>query len=90
MKLLRFMTGSLLLSTFLLASTARWAATDPLRQERTHATQQQHINELDQRQQLEDLNRAQDLSQTQRQLDQLRQQAASRPDLRGYPETNVS
>ena len=90
MKLLRFITVSLLLSTFLLSSTARWAATDPLRQERTQATQQKHVNELSQREQLEHLQRTQELTQTQRQLDQLRQQAASRPDLRGYPETNVS
>jgi len=70
--LLRPVTASLLLSIVLLAPTARWAATDPLRQERTHATQQQQINELNQREQLEDLKRAQDLNQTQRQLDQLR------------------
>jgi hypothetical protein len=77
-KLFRFMTVSLLLSTFLLSSTARWAATDPLRQERTQATQQKQINELDQREQLDNLNRGQELSQTQRQLDLLRQQAVNR------------
>jgi hypothetical protein len=38
-KLLRPVIASLLLFTFLLASTARWAATDQLRQERTHTTQ---------------------------------------------------
>jgi hypothetical protein len=77
--LLRPVTASLLLSILLLAQTARWAASDPLRQERTHATQQKQINEFYQREQLEDLKRAQDLHQTQRQLDQLRNQAASRP-----------
>src|SRR5215475_14322396 len=83
--LLRPVTASLLLSIFLLAHTARWAATDPLRPERTHATQQQHVNELSQREQLEDLKRAQELDQTQRQLDQLRNQAASRPGLAAQP-----
>jgi hypothetical protein len=39
--LLRPVTASLLLSIGLLAHTARWAATDPLRQEWTHSTQQQ-------------------------------------------------
>jgi hypothetical protein len=70
---------------FLLAHTARWAATDPLRQERTHAIQRQHVNELTQRAQLEDLKRAQDLKQTQRQFDQLRHQAASHPGLAAQP-----
>jgi hypothetical protein len=69
----------------LLASTARWAATNPLRQGRTHATQQHHVNALTQREQLEDLKRVQDLKQTQRQLDQLRHQAASRPGLAAQP-----
>jgi hypothetical protein len=84
-KLLRPVTASLLLSTLLLASTARWAATDPLRKERTQATQQQQVNELTQREQLEHLNRALELNQTQRQLDQLRQQEASRPGLAAQP-----
>jgi len=83
-KLLRPVTASLLLSTFLLASTARWAATDPLRQERTHAIQQEHVNGLNQRKQLDNLQRAQELTQTQRQLDQLRNQAAS-PGLAAQP-----
>ena len=78
MKLLRPVTASLLLSTFLLASTAHWAATDPLRPERIQATQQQQVNELHQREQLDNLNRALELNHTQRQLDQLRQQEASR------------
>ena len=81
MKLLKPVTISLLLSTLLFASTARCAAADPLRQERTRATQQAQTNELYQRQQLENLNRDQELTQTQRQLDQLRQQEASRPNL---------
>ena len=85
MTLLRPVTASLLLSIVLLAPTARWAATDPLRHERTHATQQQQINELNQREQLEDLKRAQDLNETQRQLDRLRHQAASRPGLAAQP-----
>jgi hypothetical protein len=76
--LLRPVTASLLLSTVLLASPARWATTDPLRQERTHAIQEAHVNELNQREQLEALKRAQNLNHTQRQLDQLRHQAASR------------
>ena len=84
MKLLRPVTASLLLSTFLLASTARWAATDPLRPERTHAIQQEHVNELNQRKQRDNLQRAQELTQTQRQLDQLRNQAAS-PGLAAQP-----
>ena len=83
--LLRSVTTSLLLSILLLAHTARWAATDPLRQERTHANQQKQVNELTQREQLEALQRAQDLNQTQRQLDQLRNQAASRPGLAAQP-----
>jgi hypothetical protein len=83
--LLRPVPASLLLSIVLLAPTARWAATDPLRHERTYATQQKQINELSQREQLEHLKRAQDLSQTQRQLDQLRNQAASRSDLAAQP-----
>src|SRR5262245_47095232 len=82
---LRPVTASLLLSMFLLAHTARWAATDPLRQEWAHATQQQQVNELSQREQLEDLHRTQDLKHTQRQLDQLRNQAASRPGLAAQP-----
>ena len=77
MKLLRPVTASLLLFTLLLASTARWAATDPLRQEWTQAIPQQHINELNQREQLDNLNRALALNQTQRQLDKLRNQAAN-------------
>ena len=81
MKLLKPVTASLLLSTVLLASPARWAAADPLRPERPHAIQQQQVNELNQREQLDNLNRAQELSQTQRQLDQLRNQAGSRPGL---------
>ena len=85
MTLLRPVTASLLLSIVLLTHTARWAAPDPLRQQRTHATQQQHVNELSQREQLEDLKRAQDLTHTQRQLDQLRNQAASRPGLAAQP-----
>ena len=85
MKLLRPVTASLLLSTVLLASPARWAAADPLRKARTHATQQKHVNELSQREQLEHLKRALELHQTQRQLDQLRQQAASRPGLAAQP-----
>jgi hypothetical protein len=80
-KLLRPVTASLLLSTLLLASTARWAATDQLRKERTQATQQKQVNEFYQREQLENLKRALELNQTQRQLDQLRQQEASRPGL---------
>jgi hypothetical protein len=84
-KLLRPVTASLLLSTFLLTHTARWAATDPLRKERTQATQQEQLNELYQRAQLEALKRAQELTHTQRQLDQLRQQEASRPGLAAQP-----
>jgi hypothetical protein len=84
-KLLRPVTASLLLSTFLLASTAHWAATDPLRHERIQATQQQQVNELTQREQRDNLNRALELNQTQRQLDQLRQQDASRPGLAAQP-----
>ena len=68
MKLLRPVTARLLLSTLLLAPTARWAATAQLRQERTPATQQAHVNDLQQREQLENLQRAQELTQTQRQL----------------------
>jgi len=75
--LFRPMTARLLLSTVLLASTARWAATDQRRQERTRATQQAHVNALTQRAQLERLNRALALHHTQRQLDQRRLQAAS-------------
>jgi hypothetical protein len=74
-------TARLLLSTLLLAPTARWAAADPLRTERTPATQQAQVNELRQREPLEHLKRAQELTHTQRQLDQLRHQAASRPGL---------
>ena len=85
MKLLKPVTISLLLSTLLFASTARCAAADPLRQERTRATQQAQTNELYQRQQLENLNRDQELTQTQRQLDQLRQQEASRPGVAVQP-----
>jgi hypothetical protein len=84
-KLLRPVTASLLLSTVLLAPTARWAVADRLRQERTPATQQQQVNTLYQREQLEHLKRAQDLTQTQRQIDQLRQQEARRPDLAAQP-----
>ena len=87
MNLLRPVTASLLLSTFLLASSARWAATDPLRKEWTQAIQQKQVNELTQREQLENLKRAQELTQTQRQLDQLRQQEASRPGLAAPPRT---
>jgi len=75
----------LLLSTVLLASTARWAATEPLRKEWTQATQQKQVNELYQREQLEHLTRAQELNQTQRQLDQLRQQEANRPGVAAQP-----
>ena len=85
MKLLRLVTTRLLLATCLLAHNAPWAAADPLRQERMPATQQKHINELDQREQLDNLNRAQELRQTQRQLDQLRQQEARRPGLAAQP-----
>ena len=85
MKLLRPVIASLLLSTVLLASTARWAATEPLRKEWTQATQQKQVNELSQREQLENLKRALELHQTQRQLDQLRQQDASRPGLAAQP-----
>ena len=81
MKLLMPVPASLLLSTFLLAHTALWAATDQLRNEPTPATQQEQVDELHQRTQLENLKRAQELNQTQRQLDQLRQQEASRPNL---------
>jgi len=84
-KLLKPVTISLLLSTLLFASTARCAAADPLRQERTRAAQQAQTNELYQRQQLENLNRDQELTQTQRQLDQLRQQEASRPGVAVQP-----
>jgi hypothetical protein len=84
-QLLRPVTASLLLSTVLLASTARWAAADPLRKEWRRATQQKQINELNQREQLEYLKRAQELTQTQRQLDQLRQQEASHPGLAAQP-----
>jgi hypothetical protein len=84
-KLLRPVIVSLLLSTVLLAPPARWAAADQLRKERTHATQQKHVNELSQREQLEYLKRALELHQTQRQLDQLRQQEASRPGLAPQP-----
>ena len=84
MKLLRPVTARLLLCTLLLASPARWAATDPLRKEWTHAIQQQHINELNQREQLDNLNRALALNQTQRQLDKLRNQAAN-PGLAAQP-----
>jgi hypothetical protein len=83
--LLRPMTVSLLLSTVLLASTARWASADPLRKERTHATEQKQVNALRQREQLEDLKRALELKQTQWQLDRLRQQEASRPGLAAQP-----
>src|SRR5207302_455586 len=76
---------SLLLSTFLLAPTARWAAADPLRKARTQATQQAQVNEFHQREQLEHLNRAQELNETQRQLDQLRHLEASRPGLAAQP-----
>src|SRR6266478_8488756 len=85
LKIVSKVRTSLLLSTFLLAHTARWAATDPLRQERTQATQQQQVNELSQREQLENLKRALELHQTQRQLDQLRQQEASCPGLAAQP-----
>jgi hypothetical protein len=84
-KLPRPVIASLLLFTFLLASTARWAATDPLRKEWTHATQQAQVNELSQREQLAHLKRALELNQTQRQLDQLRHQGASRPGLAAQP-----
>jgi hypothetical protein len=84
-KLLRPITVSLLLSIILLASTARWAAANPLRKEWTHATQQKQVNELDQREQLDNLNRTLELNQTQRQLDQLRNLAGSRPDLAAQP-----
>jgi hypothetical protein len=84
-QLFRPVTASLLLSTVLLVPTARWAAADPLRQERTHATQQKQVNGLSQREQLEDLKRAQDLTHTHRQLDQLRQQEARRPGLAAQP-----
>jgi len=83
--LLRPVTASLLLSTFLLASSARWVATDPLRKEWTQAIQQQQVNELYQREQLDYLNRALELNQAQRQLDQLRQQEAGRPGLAAPP-----
>ena len=85
MKLLRPVPASLLLSTFLLAHTALWAATDQLRNEPTPATQQEQVDELHQRTQLENLKRAQELNQTQRQLDQLRQQDSSRPGLAAQP-----
>jgi len=49
----RPVTASLLLSTLLLAHTARWAATDPLRKEWTPATQQAQVNALHQREQLD-------------------------------------
>jgi hypothetical protein len=62
-KLLKPVTISLLLSTLLFAPTARCAAADQLRQERTRATQQAQTNELYQRQQLENLNRDQELNQ---------------------------
>ena len=64
MKLLRPVTANLLLFTFLLAPTARWAVADPLRKERTHATQQKQVNELNQREQLENLKRAQESART--------------------------
>jgi hypothetical protein len=83
--LLRPVTASLLLSTLLLAPTARWAATDPLRQTRTQATQQEQVNALHQREQLEHLKRAQELNKTQRQLDKLRHQETSRPGLAAQP-----
>jgi len=75
--LLRPVTGRLLLSTVLLVSTARWAATDQRRQERMRATQQAHVNALTQRAQRARLNRALELQHTQRQRDQRRHQAAS-------------
>ena len=87
MKLLRPVIASLLLSTLLLASTARWAATDQLRKEWTQATQQKQVNELSQREQLDHFKRALELHQTQGQLDQLRQQEASRPGLAAPPRT---
>jgi len=77
--LLRPVTASLLLSTVLLVHTARWAATDQLRKEWTQATRQEQVNELHQREQHEYLKRTLELNHTQRQLDQLRRQAASRP-----------
>ena len=77
MHLLRPVTGRLLLSTVLLVSIARWAATDQRRHERMRATQQEQVNALTQRAQLERLNRALALHHTQRQLDQRRLQAAS-------------
>jgi len=83
--LLRPVAASLLLSTLLLAQTARWGATAPLRPARTHATQQQQLNTLSQREQLEHLNSAMELDQTQRQLDQLRHQEAIRPGLPAPP-----
>ena len=85
MNLLRLVTARLLLAIFLLAPTARWAAADQLRKARTHATQQAQVNALHQHAQLEHLQRAQELTQTQKQLDQLRQQEASRPDLAAQP-----
>ena len=83
--LLRPVTASLLLSTVLLATTAHWAATDQLRHERTHVIQQEHVNALHQREQREQLKRTQELTHTQRQLDQLRHQAARRPVLTAQP-----
>src|SRR5262249_18833452 len=77
--LLRPVTACLLLVILLLAHTALGAATEHLRKARTHATQQEQVNELSQREQPEHLQRAQELHQTQRQLDQLRDQDARRP-----------